>query len=316
MVLTFQNIKSSKVQKRINYKVEKITRISSNNDRIEKRKRGDKGMKKKYFISALLLGLSAIGLTLYNGLVVRNYPIQLPSIEEGEQIKIVVLTDLHSFKYGKHQQRLLKQIKKQKPDLIMLVGDIVDDHRPIDGTKLLLEGLKDTVPIFYVTGNHEENINQLPSVKRFLRSYGVTVLEGAYAKIRVGDTPLIIAGMSDPYNKYPFVEGFYKLSDDVQQEEGVKILLSHRPEYAPVYEKGGYDLVLSGHAHGGQVRIPYLLNGLYAPGQGFFPKYAGGYYELKEDTHFIVSRGLAIYPTLPRIFNPPEILSITLSGQN
>ena len=273
-------------------------------------------MKKRYFISALLIGLSAIGLTLYNGLIVRDYHIQLPSIEEGEQIKVVVLTDLHSFKYGKYQQRLLKQIKKQKPDLIMLVGDIVDDHRPIEGTKLLLEGLKGTVPMFYVTGNHEENIKQLPRVKHFLRSYGVTVLEETYEKVRVGDTSLIIAGMSDPYTKYPFIEAFYKLSDAIQKEEGVKILLSHRPEYAPVYEKGGYDLVLSGHAHGGQVRIPYLLNGLYAPGQGFFPRYAGGEYKLKSDTHFIVSRGLAIYPTLPRVFNPPEILAITLSGQN
>lgn len=273
-------------------------------------------MQKKYFISALLLGLGSIGVALYNGLVIRNYHLQVPYMKPDEQIKIVVITDLHSFKYGKNQERLLKQIKKQKPDLIMLVGDIVDDYRPIEGIALLLEGLKNTVPMFYVTGNHEENIRDLPKVKAFLRSYGVTILEEEYAKVKVGEVPLIIAGMSDPYKKYPFVERFYELSKEVEKEKGVKILLSHRPEHISLYEKGGYNLVLSGHAHGGQVRIPYLLNGLYSPGQGFFPKYAGGYYKMEADTHFIVSRGLAIYPTLPRVFNPPEILAITLSGNN
>lgn len=271
-------------------------------------------MKKKYFISTLLVSLSAMGIIFYNGLVVRDYPIQVANMKSGESVKIVVLTDLHSFKYGRRQERLIKQIKKQNPDLIMLVGDIVDDYRPVEGVRLLLDGLKDTVPIFYVTGNHEENIKSLPNVKAFLRSYGVIVLEGEYAKVMVDEVPINIGGLSDPYSRYPFVEHFYKLAEAIKEEKGVKILLSHRPEYAPLYEKGGYDLVLSGHAHGGQVRIPYLLNGLYAPGQGFFPKYAGGYYKLKDNTHFIVSRGLAIYPTLPRVFNPPEIVSITLLG--
>ena len=271
-------------------------------------------MKKKHFINTLLIGLSAIGIIFYNGLVVRQYPIQIPNMEKGQEVKIVVLTDLHSFKYGRRQERLLKQIKKQKPDLIMLVGDIVDDYRPVEGVKLLLEGLKDTVPMFYVTGNHEENIKGLSKVKTLLRSYGVIVLEEEYVKVMIDQTPIIVSGMSDPYSRYPFTESFYKLAKAVKEETGVKIFLSHRPEYAPLYEKGGYDLVLSGHAHGGQVRIPYLLNGLYAPGQGLFPKYAGGYYKLGGNTNFIVSRGLAIYPSLPRVFNPPEILSITLLG--
>ena len=126
-------------------------------------------MKKKYFISTLLVSLSAMGIIFYNGLVVRDYPIQVANMKSGESVKIVVLTDLHSFKYGRRQERLIKQIKKQNPDLIMLVGDIVDDYRPVEGVRLLLEGLKDTVPIFYVTGNHEENIKSLPNVKAFLR---------------------------------------------------------------------------------------------------------------------------------------------------
>ena len=107
-------------------------------------------MKKKYFISTLLVSLSAMGIIFYNGLVVRDYPIQVANMKSGESVKIVVLTDLHSFKYGRRQERLIKQIKKQNPDLIMLVGDIVDDYRPVEGVRLLLEGLKDTVPIFYV----------------------------------------------------------------------------------------------------------------------------------------------------------------------
>lgn len=272
-------------------------------------------MKKKYWVTAMLIGLSISGLGLYSGLIIRDYKIEVPQMKQGSSIKLVVLTDLHSFKYGENQERLLKKIKAQQPDVIMLVGDIVDDHRPAEGVERLLKGLKDTVPIFYVTGNHEYNIKRLDQVKDFFRSYGVTILEESYAKLMVRDTQLVVAGMSDPYKRYPFKEAFYSLAKAVSKEEGVKVLLSHRPEYISLYEKGGYDLVLSGHAHGGQVRIPYLLNGLYSPGQGFFPKYAGGYYKMAERTNFIVSRGLAIYPTLPRFFNPPEILAITLTGE-
>lgn len=272
-------------------------------------------MNKKRWISALLIGFGMVGAGLYSGLIVRNYKIEMADIPRGNSVKIVVLTDLHSSKYGKNQERLLKVIRKQEPDAIMLVGDVVDDHRPIENTRLLLEGLKDTVPMFYVTGNHEHNIRELDEVKHFLRSYGVHVLEEAYAKLTINQTQFVIAGMSDPYKKYPFIKTFYSLAQEVSKEEGIKVLLSHRPEYIPLYEKGGYDLVLSGHAHGGQVRIPYLLNGLYSPGQGLFPKYAGGHYKMEAGTNFIVSRGLAIYPTLPRIFNPPEVVAITLTGK-
>lgn len=277
-------------------------------------KRGG-SLKKRYIIGALMGVLGSLGIVLYNGLIVRNYSIALNNVKKGEKIKIVVLTDLHSFKYGSHQERLLCKIEQQQPDIIMLVGDIVDDYRPIEGVKFLLEGLCHSAPIFYVTGNHEENIAELEHVKTFLRSYGVTILEGAYAQVKVGNTKVNIGGLSDPYRSYPFQETFNELSEAIIKEEGVKILLSHRPEYAELYKKGKYDLVLSGHAHGGQVRIPGWINGLYAPGQGILPKYAGGYYALNDTMHFIVSRGLAIYPTLPRVFNPPEIVSITLTGK-
>ena len=272
-------------------------------------------MNKKLWISALLMGFGIIGMGLYSGLTVRSYKLEMDDVPLGSSVKIVVLTDLHSTQYGNNQKRLLRLIQAEEPDVIMLVGDIVDDHRPVEGTKFLLEGLKDKVPMFYVTGNHEHNIRNLDQVKDFLRSYGVQVLEEEYAKFRVGGMQLIVAGMSDPYKKYPFVKEFYSLSEKVSKEKGIKILLSHRPEYIPLYEKGGYNLVLSGHAHGGQVRIPYVLNGLYSPGQGFFPKYAGGHYKMEADTNFIVSRGLAIYKTLPRIFNPPEIVAITIKGK-
>lgn len=277
-------------------------------------KRGG-SLKKRYIIGTLIGVLGSLGIVLYNGLIVRNYSIALEHVKQGEKIKVVVLADLHSFKYGSHQERLLRKIEQQQPDIIVLVGDIVDDYRPIEGVKLLLEGLCHSAPIFYVTGNHEENITELEHVKTFLRSYGVTVLEGEYAQVKVGNTKVNIGGLSDPYRSYPFQETFNELSEAISKEEGVKILLSHRPEYAELYKKGKYDLVLSGHAHGGQVRIPGWINGLYAPGQGILPKYAGGYYALNDTTHFIVSRGLAIYPTLPRVFNPPEIVSITLTGK-
>jgi predicted MPP superfamily phosphohydrolase len=183
-----------------------------------------------------------------------------------------------------------------------------------------LEAIKDIAPVFYVTGNHEIWSRDVDSIKDVFRSYGVTVLENETIEVVIGDVPLIIGGAEDPdinrYERRPLAwkdevtEAFSGMNDT----ESFRLLLSHRPEQISVYEDLSFDLVLSGHAHGGQVRIPFLFNGLLAPNQGFFPKYAGGLYEHDNFTH-IVSRGVSFNPRLPRVFNPPEIVVIDVVGQ-
>ena len=108
-------------------------------------------------------------------------------------------------------------------------------------------------------------------------------------------------------------EGFCRAFNGLGEEPAYKVLLAHRPELIEVYKQGDFDLVLSGHTHGGQVRIPFILNGLYAPNQGWFPPYAGGMYDHGSLIH-IVSRGVSFNPLLPRIFNPPEVVVIDIEG--
>ena len=273
-------------------------------------------------MKAIILILIALLLAtaFYNGLVVRQYTITTPKLLAGQSFRIVLISDLHSTIHGAEQSKIADRIRNQNPDIIALAGDIADDKQPIKGTILFLEAIKDIAPVFYVTGNHEIWSRDVDSIKDVFRSYGVTVLENETVEVVIGEVPLIIGGAEDPdinrYERRPLawkdevIEAFSGMKDT----ESFRLLLSHRPEQISVYEDLSFDLVLSGHAHGGQVRIPFLLNGLLAPNQGFFPKYAGGLYEHDNFTQ-VVSRGVSFNPRLPRVFNPPEIVVIDVVGQ-
>jgi predicted MPP superfamily phosphohydrolase len=247
----------------------------------------------------------------------------LYTIESGEAdkvesicIKIVLIADLHNDIYGTDQAVLIQKIKSVEPDLIFLAGDIVDDKQPIEGTRLLLEGIEGFAPTFYVTGNHEYMSRRysIKTIRQEIQAYGVTILSDSYTKINIKGKELLIAGVEDPFKKkyedktYDYKKAALKFLE-LDEEADYTILISHRPETIRLYPY--FDLVVSGHAHGGQVIIPKLLNGLYAPHQGFFPRYAGGRYQHGKQVH-IVSRGLTVMrPRLPRIYNPPELVVIS-----
>ncbi|MDD2587002.1 MAG: metallophosphoesterase [Syntrophomonadaceae bacterium] len=274
--------------------------------------------KRHLVIIGLLTGL--VFVALYNGLVIKKYTINTSKLDAAESVRIVLITDLHNHVYGKNQTKLVSLIKEQNPDIIALAGDIADDHVPIAGTELLLDGIKGLAPIYYVSGNHEFWSNDINRIKNTIRKYGVTILENSYEQISINNSSIIIGGVDDPditkYEKPDLDwEGeFYNAFSELENRSEFKILLAHRAELVEIYKKTYFDLVLSGHAHGGQVRIPFLLNGLYAPNQGWFPKYAGGIYKHESLTH-IVSRGVSYNPRLPRIFNPPEVVIIEVKGE-
>ncbi len=275
--------------------------------------------KKLIAIGVIILLIILLFLAFYNSLVVRNYTINSNKLDGNDSIRIVLITDLHSQIYGENQSKLISLIKKQKPDIIALVGDIADDQEPIDGTKQFLSGIRGLAPTYYVSGNHEFWSNDIKSIKEIIRKYNVTILENSYEQIRVKNSNIIIGGVDDPevsnYEKPDFnwQEEMYKTFSEFKDKPYFKILLAHRPELIEIYKENTFDLVLSGHSHGGQVRIPLLLNGLFAPNQGWFPKYAGGEYKHDSFSH-IVSRGLSYNPRLPRIFNPPEVVVIDIKG--
>ena len=259
----------------------------------------------------------------YIGLTLRTYEVKTDKLSEGRTVRIVAIADLHSHIYGKDQQLLTDMIILQKPDVIALVGDIADDEEADVGTRLLLNGIRGVAPTYYVSGNHEYWSDNYEDIKSMFESYDITVLDNESEDIIVAGVRISVSGVDDPYI-FDYTEDADYLAMGNEEElfrqrfadmdEGVfNLLLAHRPELIDLYGQYGFDLILSGHTHGGQIRVPLLINGLFAPDQGWFPKYAGGRYDI-EDTTLIVSRGLSFNDLVPRVFNPPEVLVIDIKG--
>lgn len=266
----------------------------------------------------ILLPLFCISLLFACSSRLKTVFYQLPSPKISRPVRLALLTDLHSCLYGRKQRILLRAIHRQKPDLLLFAGDIYDDKYPGANTECLLQGLQ-AYPCFYASGNHEYRSKQPgpEEIWQLLRGYGVQVLQGECVTVAAGNQPVNICGVDDPCAR---LYSHYEITPEQQLAEigqatangCFTILLAHRPERIRQYMWYGFDLVLCGHAHGGQWRIPGLLNGLFAPNQGLFPPYAGGRYYF-EQGEMIVSRGLAKnHPMVPRIFNRPELVIIDL----
>lgn len=241
-------------------------------------------------------------------------------------VRIALLTDLHSCKYGENQKNLIEAVQEQNPDLVLLGGDIFDDNGSYDNAELTVRQLAEQYPCYYVTGNHEYWGYDVGTILDIVKDCGVMVLAGNCDTITINGQMINICGVDDPdvaeyvQNGVPIVqqiesaEKAAREAEEVLGKEVFTILLSHRPELFETYQEYDFDLILSGHAHGGQWRIPKVLNGLYAPHQGLFPKYAGGRYDYAGGT-MIVSRGLARESTpVPRIFNRPELVIVDVYG--
>lgn len=242
---------------------------------------------------------------------VREYSINTDKVSRRK--KFVLITDLHSGLYGSKQRELIERINAIAPDAVLFGGDIVECLEEDRGGRLLFEAVGRKYKCFYVTGNHEYRSRKVNEIKKMIRSYGVNVLEGGGIPF---DNEIMVWGADDPccrFKEYGAYDNWYrqifKCSSEADKSK-YNIFLSHRPERTDDYENSKFDLVLCGHAHGGRWRIPFVLNGLYAPNQGIFPKYAGGRYKLGS-VDMIVSRGLAL-SNIPRIFNPPEIVVVNI----
>ena len=242
-----------------------------------------------------------------------RYTFTSPKIETS--LKIALITDLHGNWYGDEQSTLIEAVDKENPDVVLLGGDIFDDKIDYEESEETIAILSKKYKCYYVTGNHEYWSKDVDNIVSIVKSYGITVLEGDVDTIDINGQLVNICGVDDPDN-YVYLDGGeaietqLKRVDEKANRDYYTILLSHRPEYYDLYSQYGFDLVLSGHAHGGQWRIPGLLNGLYAPNQGLFPEYAGGLYEY-EGGALVVSRGLDRQGVkAPRIFNRPELVII------
>lgn len=239
-----------------------------------------------------------------------------------QNIKIAVISDLHNCYYGEKQSELLEILEKENPNIIFLVGNIVDEKIPVAGTIDLLEGIHKKYKIYYVSGSSEYNSKRIKEIKDTILSYGIEYFEGNTEQYVFDNSNkcIYISGITDPLNPYEkTLLQLKKAYDQIDDIDGFKILLAHRPERINEYLERNYDLIISGHGNGGYWRIPYIFpNGLFAHEQGFFPKHTANNYIYQNNNHttnHIVSRGLSKKTLAPRIFNRPELVIININGK-
>lgn len=272
--------------------------------------------KKSIFVFCIILIVAVILLFAFD-IRLKTVTYIIKSSEIADEIKLALVTDLHSCYYGKNQSRLLDKIEEYQPDAVLLGGDIFDDVLDDDNARKLVDELAKKHKTYYVSGNHEWWSGRMYDLFDYLTSVGVNVLRGSSDTLNIGESRVTICGIDDPevsvYDNTHFSwDKQLEQAGQAVQPDCFNVLLTHRPECAEQYFEYDFDAVLSGHSHGGQFRIPFVLNGFYAPNQGFFPKLAGGIYEFDGKT-LIVSRGLAKESTgLPRIFNRPELVFVDI----
>ena len=270
-------------------------------------------MRKKWFVWLMLLVamivLAVIGLD--QRVVVRTYTVESDEIEA--PVRLVVLADYHGCDYGPDGAELVQAVSALQPDAILLVGDMFSADGDAEEELRMFRQMDSIAFTYYVTGNHEYWEYDVPQLLARVAETGVTVLDQSCVSLVVDGQRINICGIPDPYAYVDTEVALRRAAGDIEHA-AFTVLMAHRPELIEQYAaNGSFDLVVSGHAHGGQVRIPFLVNGLCAPNQGWFPQYAGGLYEV-DGTTLIVSRGLSTQRQMgvPRIFNRPEIVVIDL----
>ena len=278
--------------------------------------------KRRIIIVTVLLIIAILGCLL----VYENKNIELNTFEimsedlpaEFDGYCIAHISDFHNTKFGKDNAKLINMLKEADPDIIAITGDIIDSRRTdIDVSFTFVEEILKIAPCYYVTGNHEARVSEeYTLLKEKMAQAGVIILENDCLSIEREATTIEIIGLEDPtFRVIGSVAEEAEVVSDVlpkltTSDDNFRILLSHKPEFFDIYVESDIDLVLSGHAHGGQFIIP-LIGGLIAPGQGLFPELDSGLFE-KDETILIVSRGIGNSVIPLRINNRPEIILIDL----
>ena len=287
-----------------------------------------KKRKKKWYVIFLLILFLIIELVVSNKVItVRENVIKSSQIPASfNDFNILQISDLHSEEFGKANRRLLRAIDRQDPDIIAITGDMINrrerNYRVFDD---MVAALAEKYPIYYIVGNHEQNLQEetLAEMLDHLENLGVQVLDNEKTSIEKEGEAINLYGLwfhlryyRDLSNEY--TEDYYFGKKQIKQilgeaeKEDFNILLTHNPVYFDTYSSWGADLTLSGHMHGGMVRIPFK-GGLFSPEQELFPKYDGGVYKDGSNT-MIVSRGLGRGRAGFRFFNRPELVVITLKS--
>lgn len=293
-------------------------------------KKNIRSNRKKYIKSAIVL-LIVIALLLFCSYQNRHlettyYTYKAEHLDaEFDGYRIVQISDLHNAKFGKDNQKLVDRIRECEPDMIVLTGDIVDsNHTNVDRAVQFVDEIVKICPVYYVTGNHEYwlEASEYDELMSGLTGAGAVILDDQVVEISRGDAKFRLVGLDDRSLSDGTLGTL--LNDQAGQKEETAdnensekkeftVVLAHEPQYLARYASAGVDLVLSGHAHGGQFRLPFV-GGIVAPDQGFLPEYTAGEYYM-DGTEMIVSRGLGNSVIPVRLFNYPEIVCVELVGK-
>lgn len=251
-------------------------------------------------------------------------------------LSFVVLADLHNKTFGKNYKKLIKRILEQKPDFVIIAGDMVTKRKPCYPGKAynLIKEISEHYPVYYAYGNHEQYFEDLAytddneAYKKHIALYeawsiyktrlmqlGVFLLDNNSVVLQYNNSKLTITGLSISNDFYARTNKL-KLEDEIKNKignrsnEGYQLLIAHNPIYFKDYIEWGADLIISGHVHGGLIRLPFV-GGIISPQVKLFPKYDSGQYTLN-DRHMVISRGLGSHSFMPRILNPPELVQIRI----
>lgn len=286
------------------------------------KKRFSKRLISLYAIFTLLLILIIWTIWGNTALMVNTITIsseQIPVTFSG--FRIAQISDLHNAEFGENNIKLLQMLSNSEPDIIVITGDLVDaQHTDIDIAIDFTREAIQIAPVFYVTGNHEASLLQYNELKIRLETIGVVVLDDKKIELEQNTEKIMLIGLSDPdftikgnmFGEVPAMIST-KLNNLIDNSKKYTIVLSHRPELFETYASCNVNLVLSGHAHGGQFRLPFV-GGLVAPNQGLFPKYDAGLYT-EGNTSMIVSRGIGNSIIPFRFNNRPEIIIVELESK-
>lgn len=278
---------------------------------------------------AYLLAALAAGLLIALFLWYEDNALQITHLEvdcqRGEELRVVHLSDLHGKRFGRKNRRLIAKIDALQPDLLVFTGDLVNDDRDDwRAFAALLGELGDKCPVCYVPGNHEHRYALDGRINQRLRELGVHVLADALLTLTIKGKPVHLLGLDENQgSKEDYQQqrkGRYQYRDSglllrqLERKEGTRLVLSHYPENfaltgACAYRQYDFDVMFSGHAHGGQIILPFV-GGLYAPGQGVLPRYYRGVYGKRP--YLVVSRGMGNSSFPFRVLNRPEVVVVKI----
>ena len=281
-----------------------------------------KKLNKKMVLIVSVLVILCIGIwTLWGNtaIEVNEYEIVSDRIQQGfDGFRIAQVSDLHNKDFGEGYGQLLTLLSQINPDIIVVTGDLIDSRQTdLDIALEFAWQAGKIARVYYVSGNHEARVPEYEDLKIGLVKAGVVILENQKVEITREGESITLMGIDDPSFQEDYLFGdsesvARQAIENLQNEfDGYTILLSHRPELFDLYVETEMDLVFSGHAHGGQFRLPFI-GGLVAPNQGFFPKYDAGQFK-EENTTMIVSRGVGNSIIPIRINNRPEIIVARLT---